>query len=454
MSGFGSKRKTSAFASRLHAINLACDASYGKFVKQLLMRLLKFSQLGSRRRDRAARSLANLRLERLEDRCVPSGVSYAGGPLIQNALVVPIFYGSAWTTTSAANEIEMLHTFLGYITARNNALMTFLNGQYNVGPTTPGYSGRSYTIGSGSVWSGNSAEPTGDDVVNVAVPGTLIDSTYSSIIEHEIAAGHVPVATANTVYAFFSPPGTEVFDSERKGIPAGREYYGYHFVFSDPSSATGYAYYAAITVPGDASQVLTGEIDRKPLNAFQAVTETLTHEVTESITDPNCDDSGWTDPAFPNDGEIADMGLEPSRYDQVNDFYQKHWLTLLDDYVVPQLWSNKARGAASLMGAKPGATTPATTLSTKVGPTLSPIAGAITQQNPPAFSWSSIKNANWYEFELADVSDNKVVTETTTETSIHYRVTAGHTYKWLVRAFSNDGMMGSWSRVSQFAVDA
>ncbi len=33
------------------------------------------------------------------------------------------------------------------------------------------------------------------------------------------------------------------------------------------------------------------------------------NELTESITDPNCDDSGWTDPAFPDDDEIADMGL-------------------------------------------------------------------------------------------------------------------------------------------------
>jgi len=381
-------------------------------------------------------------------------VVYAGGPLLQNALVVPIFYGSAWTSTTQPNEIEMLHTFLGYITSGSNALMTFLNSQYNVSRTTPGYNGNSYTIGSGSVWSGNSAEPTGNDVVDVAVPGTVIDSTYPLIIQHEIAAGHLPVPTANTVYVFFSPPGTEVYDSVRNGVPVGREYYGYHFVFPDRSSATGYAYYAAITCPGNASQTLSGKIDGKPLNAFQALTETLTHEVTESITDPNCDDSGWTDPAYPNDGEIADMGLEPTRYDQVNDYYQKNWLTLLDDYVVPQLWSNKARGPASLSDAKPGATTRATTLSTKTGPTLAPIAGPITQQNPVAFSWSSIKNANWYEFELTDVTADTVVTLTTTKTSIGDRVTAGHSYGWKVRAFSNDGMMGNWSGVSQFTVQA
>jgi len=225
-------------------------------------------------------------------------------------------------------------------------------------------------------------------------------------------------------------------------------------VFPDRSSATGYAYYAAIICPGNASQTLAGEIDGRPLNAFQSVTETLTHEVTESITDPNCDDSGWTDPAYPNDGEIADMGLEPTYYDQVNDYYQKNWLTLLDDYVVPQLWSNKTRGPASLPGAKPGATTPATTLSTKTGPTLAQIAGPVTQQNPPAFSWSSIKNANWYEFELEDVTANTVVTRTTNNTTIRYHVTSAHTYEWMARAFSNDGVTGNWSRASEFLVMA
>ncbi len=418
------------------------------------MRIVKYWHQSSRRRDRASRSVPKLRVESLEDRCVPSGVNYAGGPIVQNALVVPIFYGSAWTSAAEANEIEMLHTFLGYITSRNNALMTFLNGQYNVSPSTPGYSGRSYTIGGGSVWAGNSAEPTGNDVVNVAVPHTLIDSTYPSIIEHEISAGHVPAATANTVYVFFSQPGTEVFDGERKGVPIGREYYGYHFMFADPTSATGYAYYAAITCPGDAAQTLAGKIDGTPMNAFQAETETLTHEVTESITDPNCDDSGWTDPAFPNDGEIADMGLEPTRYDQVHDYYQKNWLTVLDDYVVPELWSDKARGPALLPGATPGATTPATKLATLTGPTLSPIAGPITQQTPPAFRWSSIKNANWYEFELDDITAGTVVTQSITSTSVRHSVTAGHTYRWTVRAFSNDGTMGDWSGVSQFTVQA
>ncbi|HKI21317.1 MAG TPA: hypothetical protein VKA15_25710 [Isosphaeraceae bacterium] len=393
-------------------------------------------------------------MERLEDRSLPSGVIYAGGPVMHNPLVVPIFYGSAWTSTAQANEIEMLHTFLGYITSGNNALMTFLNGQYNVGPATPGNAGRSYTIGSGSVWSGNSAEPAGNDVVNVAVPNTLIDSTYPLIIQHEIAAGHVPVPTANTVYVFFSPPGTAVYDSVRNGVPTGREYYGYHFVFPDRSTTTGYGYYAAIISPGNASQTLSGDIDGKPLNAFQAVTETITHEVAESITDPNCDDSGWTDPAYPDDGEIADMGLEPTRYDQVNDFYQKNWLTLLGDYVVPQLWSNKARGAAALPGASPGATTSATTLSTRIGPTLTPISGLITQQSPSVFSWSSIKNANWYEFELEDITANTVVMQTTAKTSLIDRVTAGHTYRWMVRAFSNDGVMGNWSTISRFTVQA
>jgi hypothetical protein len=239
-----------------------------------------------------------------------------------------------------------------------------------------------------------------------------------------------------------------------KGVPHGREYYGYHFAFKDQTSSTGYAYFAAITTPGNASQTLQGKIDGAPLNGFQAVTEALTHETTESITDPNSDDSGWSDPAYPDDGEIADMGLEPTHYDQVKDYYQKNWLTLLDDYVVPQLWSNHAHGAASLPGATPGATTPATTLSTKKGPALAPLTGPVTHQKPPVFSWSSIKNANWYEFELEDGKTGNVVILTTTKTSISLPVANGHTYQATVRAFSNDGVMGSWSVALQLTAGA
>jgi hypothetical protein len=383
-----------------------------------------------------------------------SGVVYGGGPILQNVLVVPVFYGSAWTAPSQANEIEMLHTFLGYITSGNNALMTFLNSQYNVGHATPGYNGTSYTIGAGSVWSGNRAEPTGNDVVNVAVPRTVIDATYPSVLNREIALGHVPAPTVNTLYVIFSPPGTEVFDSLTHGVARGREYYGYHFVFADRNLSTGYAYYAAITVPGDAQQTLSGQIGGMPLNAFQSLTETLTHEVSESITDPNSDDSGWSDPAYPNNGEIADMGLEPSRYDQVNNYYQKNWLTLLNDYAVPELWSNRAHAAALLPGAKLAATTRAATLATNVGPALSPIAGRVVQNTPVVFRWSPIENANWYEFQLQDVSGKTVLTKTTARTAITYRVAAGHTYRWTVRAFSNDGVMGNWSSVSQFTVQA
>jgi hypothetical protein len=392
-------------------------------------------------------------MEELEVRCVPSGVAYGGGPILQNALLVPIFYGSAWTSQAQSNEIEMLDTFLQYLSSRKNPLMTFLNGQYNVTRHTSGYSHKSYTIGSASLWPGNSADPTGNDVVNVNVPKVLIDSTYASIITDQIAARRVPAATANTLYIFFSPPGTKVFDSTQGGVPVSREWYGYHFAFADSTSSTGFAYYIAVTSPGNAAETLEGTLDGVPLNVFQSLTEILTHEVTEAITDPNSDDSGWSDPAFPDDGEIADMGLEPTASDQNNDIYQPNWLTVLNDYAVPQLWSNKARGPASLPGAKPATTTPATTLSTLKGPTLHAITGVIPAQNE-TFSWSSVKNANWYEFELEDVTVDATVTLTTSKISVAQSVSAGHTYKWMVRAFSDDGVMGHWSNFSQFNVGA
>jgi hypothetical protein len=417
-------------------------------------RSLKNASRTIQRGERALQPRARFQVESLERRQLRSGVTYHGGPLMQNPVIVPIFYGSAWTAPAQQNEIEMIHTFLGYITSGTSGLMKFLNGMYDVSPSTPGYKGTSYTIGSGSVWSGNSAEPTGNDVVNIPVTGPIIDSKYTGIIKRQIAIGHVPTPTVNTIYVLLSPPGVNVFDStNKKGAPTGQEI-AYHFGFADSSLAMGNAYYATVAVPGNPGQNLPGKVGGIVLNGFQSVTEMLTHEVMETITDPNFDGSGWDDKAYPLDGEIADMGLEPTAYEQKHTIYQKNWLTLLHNYVVPQLWSDATQSPVSLPGAKPAATTRATTLSTTAGPKLKPLSGTVTGQSPLAFKWSSIQNANWYEFELEDVTASTTVTETTAKTSISYSVRPGDTYKWMVRAFSNDGVMGHWSAASRFVVSA
>jgi hypothetical protein len=321
----------------------------------------KSVRAGREARNRAAQRRAVYRVECLEDRRLLSGVTYSGGRLIQNAVIVPIFYGSAWTAPAQANEIVMLDTFMKYIASATSPLVTFLSSQYDVTPRTHGYRGASYSIDGGTLWSGNRLEPTGNDIVDARVAPILIDGTDPSIIEQEINEGRVPAPTASTIYVLFTPPGVSVYDAERAGVPIGREWYGFHDAFGYSGSPTGFAYYAGITSPGDPSETLMGSVGGQPLNAFQSLTEILTHELTESITDPNSNGSGWNDRKFPDDGEIADMGLEPSAFDQRHDFYQRHWLTVLDDYIVPQLWSNKAKGPASLPGAKPAATAPATT---------------------------------------------------------------------------------------------
>jgi hypothetical protein len=372
--------------------------------------------------------------------------------LIQNAVIVPIFYGSAWTAPAQANEIVMLDAFMEYITSAKSPLIAFLSSQYDVTPKTPGYDRASYTIDGGTLWAGNSLEPTGNDVVNVNVPPVLIDGTDPSIIEQEINEGHVPAPTASAIYVVFTPPGVKVYDAERAGVPIGREWYGFHDAFGNSSSSSGFAYYVAVTSPGDAFENLSGSVGGRSLNAFQSLTEILTHELTEAITDPKSDGSGWNDRQFANDGEIADMGLEPNAYDQRKDLYQKNWLTVLDDYTVPQLWSKKTKGPASLPGAKPATKTPATSLSTLAGPALGPLADPVTPGNPSTFTWAKIAGANWYEFELKDIATSRVITRITANTSISVGVTAGHTYQGMVRAFSNDGVMGNWSTTSQFKV--
>jgi hypothetical protein len=55
---------------------------------------------------------------------------------------------------------------------------------------------------------------------------------------------------------------------------------------------------------------------------------------------------------------------------------------------------------------------------------------------------------------MMDIATSTVVTLITTNTAICVAVAAGHTYQWMVRAFSNDGVMGNWSDTSRFTVSS
>jgi hypothetical protein len=72
-----------------------------KQFKNLLTRLAPTGRPSQRRPPRV-----QLRVERLEDREVPSVTSH-GGPIIPNVQVEAIFYGSAWTNSADPNYAQL-----------------------------------------------------------------------------------------------------------------------------------------------------------------------------------------------------------------------------------------------------------------------------------------------------------------------------------------------------------
>jgi hypothetical protein len=449
-------------------------------------------------------------------------VSYGGAPLIEHIEVVPIFYGPAWATATGQDRVEMVETYLQFLTASSSPLIQFLS-KYDVTPSTPGNiaaGNQTYTIGAGSVAPADivrthdlrnhairsatesattvtiqTSSPTGFiDGQTVTISGVSVGgydttaritwvnattftyklkqpglaagtgglatgilddkyahSTLQAVISDEIALKHVPAPNANTVY--FIVPDRSVVDVLD---------YGYHSGFTGSQGQNIlYAYISDSYLPlgtlGDYGSRIGSA--QTPINAFQTMTEVFYHELAEAITDPiSYPTTSWVDhhPANKKYTEIGDLGiLPPGDKKSPPDGY-----ILLNDYVVAKLWDYQAangKGASVLPNGTEVNSTPVTTLSTTTGPTLIGPSGRVTEKEP-SFHWQAIAGANWYDLELEDVTTGKVVTRIANLNTTTYTATvplkAGHTFRWMVRAYSNDGVMGQWGKVNRFTISS
>jgi hypothetical protein len=221
-------------------------------------------------------------VEQLEDRWVPT-VTYHGGAVLADVGVEALFLGSEWATDPGlAAQTGQIGTFLQFLTT--GSFMDML-----------GQAG--YGIGRGGYLAGQ--------VDPVPLPGVLSDDLIQATLTASIGNGSLGAPDANRLYFVFVEPGVNVTTSFGSSAT---DFYGYHSVFVGPTGVP--VNYAVIPYP-------TAPNGPYPaLSPFETITKVSSHELAESVTDPQGDgvgrtawyDNTWRDPASGmRGGEIADI---------------------------------------------------------------------------------------------------------------------------------------------------
>jgi hypothetical protein len=209
-------------------------------------------------------------LFRAEVMAAPAGahLTYNQGPLIQNVEVFTVFWGTKWNASPAGLS-----------------LMSKVNGFFNKILVSPAidqlgeYSVPGQKIGHGKL--------TGTTVISAGAPvGSVTDTAIRSRLTQWIKAQSVPPTTKNSLYFVYLEPGIV---SIMGGGKSCHSFCGYH-------NNNGNVFYAVMPYP-TCDGCLGG------LSVFDALTGTSSHELCESITDPE-PGAGWYDNV---NGEIGDI---------------------------------------------------------------------------------------------------------------------------------------------------
>jgi hypothetical protein len=220
---------------------------------------------------------------------VAAKLTYRNGPLLTAVQVFTIFWGAQWNQAPQDALVPKLNQFFDFILT--SQLLDQL-GEYSVPNLTIGHGSR---IGSVTL-------------ITPAPGKTVDDSAIQTFLQQQISAGILPVATANTLYFVFLPPGVTVTQG---GSASCKVFCGYHDALNNST------FYAVMPYPGCAG-CLGGAA------AFDALTSTTSHELCEAITDP-IPGQGWYDD---NNGEIGDICAWQTR--------------TLGGYTIQLEWSNGA----------------------------------------------------------------------------------------------------------------
>jgi hypothetical protein len=218
----------------------------------------------------------------------PSGahLQYFGGPVLSNAHVVQVLYGSG-TYISQVTGPNM-GNFYGQVL--NSPYVDWLS-EYNTG---------SQTIGRGTYGGQVQITPS-----SANSGSSLSDSQIQSELNAQISAGHLPLPNDNTVYMVNFPAGSSINLQGTPSCQAGG-FCAYHSTFTHGSQDVFYGVLPDMS-PGSGCDQGCGSNSA----TFDNQSEVASHEMVEAITDCAIGlatgqgaPMAWYDP---NNGEIGDI---------------------------------------------------------------------------------------------------------------------------------------------------
>jgi hypothetical protein len=211
---------------------------------------------------------------------------YRGGPLIQSVQVFTIFWGTAWQGPQSG-ILTQINQFFDFVTS--SKLIDQL-AEYNVS---------GYTISHG--------RRIGTTTITSSPGSPISHAAIEQWLQQLVGDSNIPQPTADTLYFIYMPPGVQV-----GGSASGEGLCGYHDHISQ-------LFYAVVAFPN-------GPDCLGPLQLFDALTSTSSHELCEAITDP-IPGFGWYSDAS---GEIGDGWVGKTK--------------TLGNYTVQLVWSNSGSG--------------------------------------------------------------------------------------------------------------
>lgn len=244
-----------------------------------------------------------------QDTVYPGDVSYYGGAVLKNAWVDNIFVNSTKGTFGSPNSFEEHLSYSSFMHVVDQYVSATGNNRYD--------------------WEG-------DSTMSYPHYTTLADNDMLVIVHHAAAATHK--TGYQHIYNVFLPPGTDVCftatnqcnASTTSPSPAFCAYHG-SVTFSD----IGHVLYT-VQPYQDPYYCAQPSATPTPNGDFDNTYSTLSHEIFETITDPD-PFSGWVDENVGVNGEVADLcAYLPS-------------LMNLDgkEYYLQREYSNKAHGCVN-----------------------------------------------------------------------------------------------------------
>ena len=233
----------------------------------------------SRRENRKTSSVGSapaLRLERLDDRIVPT-VQYFGGNVLPHVEAQAVYFGSGWSTPIGGQPAPA---------TIDAALTDLTGGAYMDALTQAGYRVGRGTASAGVV-----------DPIPLPAGGTISDASIQARLKSDISSGLVQSPDANRLYVVYVAPNVAVDLGSGQGTTR-QGILGYHGAFGYNGHTIRYA---VVAYPGQAvgnSSLGTSATDQ--------LTAVASHELSEAVTDPDVNYSqlGWYDQQR---GEIGDI---------------------------------------------------------------------------------------------------------------------------------------------------